>query len=175
MNRYNIRIDGDVVANPFTYEELLLNDILVFDDIEVKQITKSNWTNIKSFYFPEERNEAPVSENNYSTGEDGQISFKRKRLIQNQQEFTIDEFGQVVSQNNIGGGSNSTSNTHGTNSCTTSCMSSSSNSDDNTRWKIFFTIVAIIVFIAITCTTGWGALPVGVIGYFVLRAIWSGE
>ena len=54
MNRYNIRIDGEVMPNSYTYEELLMNDILGFDDIEVKQVSKSKWTNIKSFYFPEE-------------------------------------------------------------------------------------------------------------------------
>ncbi len=47
MNRYNIRIDGEVMPNSYTYEELLLNDILDFDDIEIKQVSKSNWTNIK--------------------------------------------------------------------------------------------------------------------------------
>lgn len=52
MNRYNIRIDGEVMPNSYTYEELLMNDILDFDDIEVKQVSKSKWTNIKSFYFP---------------------------------------------------------------------------------------------------------------------------
>ena len=42
------------MPNSYTYEELLLNGIFDFDDIEVKQVTKTNWTNIKSFYFPEE-------------------------------------------------------------------------------------------------------------------------
>ena len=46
MNRYNIRIDGEVMPNSYTYEELLMNDILDFDDIEVKQVSKSKWTNI---------------------------------------------------------------------------------------------------------------------------------
>ena len=57
MNRYNIKIDGDIMPNSYTYEELVLNGIFEFDDIEVKKESKSNWTNIKSYYFPEEHEE----------------------------------------------------------------------------------------------------------------------
>ena len=81
QNRYNIRIDGEVMPNSFTYEELLLNDILDFDDIEVKQVTKTNWTNIKSFYFPEEHDQTLALEDNYSIGEDGQAHFKDKNIL----------------------------------------------------------------------------------------------
>jgi len=77
MNRYNIRIDGEVMPNSYTYEELLLNDILDFDDIEVKQVTKSNWTNIKSFYFPEEHEDPQPSSEAYYVGEDGPSSFQK--------------------------------------------------------------------------------------------------
>ena len=42
MNRYNIRIDGDVMPNSYTYEELLLNGILDFDDIEVSKFPNQN-------------------------------------------------------------------------------------------------------------------------------------
>ena len=178
QNRYNIRIDGEVMPNSFTYEELLLNDILDFDDIEVKQVTKTNWTNIKSFYFPEEHDQTLALEDNYSIGEDGQAHFKdkkEKKTSQNQQEYTIDEFSQVVSNNNIGGSSNSTSNTREITSSTPRSTSSSSGSDDNTGWKIFFTIVAIIIFIVITCTTGWGSIPAGIVGYWTLKSIWGND
>ena len=79
MNRYNIRIDGEVMPNSYSYEELLLNDILDFDDIEVKQVSKTKWTNIKSFYFPEEHDEEQASVDNFSIGEDGQVHFKKQK------------------------------------------------------------------------------------------------
>lgn len=159
----------------YTYEELLLNDILDFDDIEVKQESKIKWTNIKSFYFPEEHDEGLSSADNFSIGEDGQVHFKKQKEAaknQSQQEYVIDEFGQVVSQKNIGGGSKSNSRAKTTTTPRTT-TSRSSSSDDNIGWKIFGTIVAIGVFIAITCTTGWGSIPAGAVGYFTLRSIWS--
>lgn len=180
MNRYNIRIDGEVMPNSFTYEELLLNDILDFDDIDVKQVSKSNWTNIKSFYFPEEHDDPQPSDEAYYVGEDGQVHFKKHKdetTNQSHREYSIDEFGQVVSQNNIGGGSNSASTSTSRNSSSASSSSSSSttSSGDNTGWKIFFTIVAIIIFIVITCTTGWGSIPAGIIGYWTLKTIWGDD
>lgn len=178
MNRYNIRIDGEVMPNSYTYEELLLNDILDFDDIEVKQVSKSKWTNIKSFYFPEEHDEVQSSVDNFSIGEDGQVHFKKqneKNRNQTQQEYVIDEFGQVVSRSNIGGSSNSNSTSRTEATTTSRTTSSSSSSDDNTGWKIFWTIVAIIVFIVITCTTGWGSIPAGIIGYWTLKTIWGDD
>ena len=178
MNRYNIRIDGEVMPNSYTYEELLLNDILDFDDIEVKQVSKSKWTNIKSFYFPEEHDEVQSSVVNFSIVEDGQVHFKKqneKNRNQTQQEYVIDEFGQVVSRNNLGGSSNSNSTSRTEATTTSRTTSSSSSSDDNTGWKIFWTIVAIIVFIVITCTTGWGSIPAGIIGYWTLKTIWGDD
>lgn len=169
MNRYNIRIDGEVMPNSYTYEELLLNDILDFDDIEVKHESKSNWTNIKSFYFPEEHDEATSANDNFYVGEDGQVHFKE------QKEYAIDEFGQVVSQNNIGGGSNSTLTSENSTQETPSRSSSTSSSSDNTGWKVFFTIVAIVIFIVITCTTGWGSIPAGIVGYWTLKTIWGDD
>lgn len=172
MNRYNIRIVGEVMPNSYTYEELLLNDILDFDDIEVKQVSNSKWTKIKSFYFPEEHDEEQSSVDKFAIVEDDQVHLK-KQTEKTQQEYIIDEFGQVVSQNDIGGGSNSTSKAN--TATTSSNTSSSSNRDNNTSWKVFCTIVAIIIFIVITCTTGWGALPAGLAGYWTLRTIWSDD
>lgn len=87
-----------------------MNDILGFDDIEVKQVSKSKWTNIKSFYFPEEHENEVSSDQNYYIGEDGQVNFHNQKENKNSrtQQYVIDEFGQVVSQNNIGGGSHLT-------------------------------------------------------------------
>ena len=91
MNRYNIRIDGEVMPNSYTYEELLMNDILGFDDIEVKQVSKSKWTNIKSFYFPEEHENEVSSDQNYYIGEDGQVNFHNQKENKNSrtQQYVI--------------------------------------------------------------------------------------
>lgn len=154
MNRYNIRIDGEVMPDSYTYEELLLNDILDFDDIEVKQVTKSNWTNIKAFYFPEEHTEEAHAESAYTVDENGQIHFnKPQENKKKEKEYVIDEFGQVVSRNNLAGSNSSSSNSRDTSTASSTNTSTSSNSGDNsTGWKIFFTIVAIIIFIVITLT-----------------------
>lgn len=178
MNRYNIRIDGEVMPNSYTYEELVLNDILDFDDIEVKQVSKSNWTNIKSFYFPEEHTEEAHTESTYTVDENGQVHFKKpqEKKKKKEQEYVIDEFGQVVGRNNMGGhNSSSTSSTSSSTHSSSSSTTSSSTNDNGNGWKIFFTIVAIIVFIAITATTGWGAIPAGAVGYYTLKSIWGDD
>ncbi len=163
------------MPNSYSYEELLLNDIFDFDDIEVKQVTKSNWTNIKSFYFPEEHEEEKSESSSDSyVDENGQAHFNNGgSKNENQSEYVINEFGEVVSRNNIGGGSSSSDNSPSSSSSLSSSSSSSSSSDDNTGWKVFFTIIAIIIFIVITCTTGWGSIPAGAVGYVILRCIWS--
>lgn len=178
MNRYNIRIDGEVMPNSYTYEELLLNDILDFDDIEVKQVTKSNWTNIKSFYFPEEHTDCDPLESSYMVDENGQVHFNKpqeKKKKEKGQEYVIDEFGQVVSSSNIGGSNSSIPNSRDNTSTSSSTTTSSSSSDNGTGWKIFFTIVAIIIFIVITATTGWGSIPAGIVGYYTLKTIWGDD
>ena len=136
------------MPNSYTYEELLLNGILDFDDIEVKQVSKSKWTNIKSFYFPEEHENEVSSDQDFNIGEDGQVHFHNQKEKKNSQtqQYVIDEFGQVVSQNNIGGGSLSTSQPQTT---TTSSNTYSSSSSDNTGWKVLLTIAAIIIFIVL--------------------------
>lgn len=165
MNRYNIRIDGEVMPNSYTYEELLLNEIFEFDDIEVKLVSESKWTNIKSFYFPEEHEDVSPNNCNSQIEEDGQNYSSNTQTSPNPQ-YTIDEFGQVVSNHNIGGGTSTTSPSGST-------STSSSQSTDNTGWKVFLTILAIIVFITITVTTGWGSIPAACVGYMTLRAIWG--
>lgn len=168
-------MDGEVMPNSYSYEELLLNDIFDFDDIEVKQVSKSNWTNIKSFYFPEEHESATSqSSSDFYVDDKGQAHFRNQgNKKEEQPEFIINEFGEAVSRNNIGGGSSSNSSSSSSSSSSRSTSSSTSSSDDNTGWKVFFTIVAIIIFIIITCTTGWGSIPAGAVGYVILRSIWS--
>ena len=92
-----------------------------------------------------------------------------------QEDYTIDEFGQVVSQHNIGGGSISNSSSTYTSSSNSSNQSYNTSSNDNIGWKIFFTIITIIVFIVITCTTGWGSIPAGYVGYTILKSIWGDD
>lgn len=171
MRRYNIRMDGEVMPNSYSYEELLLNDIFDFDDIEVKEVSKSNWTNIKSFYFPEEHeSDTSRSTSDFDVDDKEQAHFHNQGTKKGvQPEFVINEFGEAVSRNNIGGGSSSNSSS----SSSSSSSSNTSSSDDNTGWKVFFTIVAIIIFIVITCTTGWGSIPAGAVEYVILRSIWS--
>ena len=176
MNHYHIRIDGEIMPNSYTYEELLLNGIFDFDDIEVKQVSKSNWTNIRTYYFPEEHKGISSESQSFYIDENGQVRFSKKdRKNQTQEDYTIDEFGQVVSQHNIGGGSIANSSSTGTSSSSSSNQSYNTSSDDNKGWKIFFTIVAIIVFIVITCTTGWGSIPAGLVGYWTLKSIWGDD
>lgn len=175
VNRYNIRIDGEVMPNSYTYEELLLNDILEFDDIEVKQVSKSNWTNIKSYYFPEEHEDDQSTSQDFYGDENGQAHFNgnQSKKKESDPEYVINEFGEMVRR-----GSSSSSNSAGTTSTPTSSTrssSSTSSSSDGNGWKIFFTIVAIVIFIVITCTTGWGSIPAGIVGYYTLKTIWGDD
>lgn len=168
-------MDGEVMPNSYTYEELLLNDILEFDDIEVKQVSKSNWTNIKSYYFPEEHEEDQSTTQDFYVDENGQAHFKenqskRKEL---EPEYVINEFGEMVRQG--GNSSNSSTGSSSSSSTSTRSTSTSSSSSDGNGWKIFFTIVAIIIFIVITCTTGWGSIPAGIVGYYTLKTIWGDD
>lgn len=164
------------MPNSYTYEELLLNGIFDFDDIEIKQVSKSNWTNIRSYYFPEEHENASSNTQKYFIDENGQAQFSKEECRKNRRrdDFTIDEFGQIVSQHNIGGGLNSVS-SNSTSSPNRSKESYNTTSDDNKGWKIFFSIVVFVVFIVITCTTGWGSIPAGALGYWIMRSIWGDD
>lgn len=68
-NQYNVRIDGQVMPDSYSYEELIVNGILDFEDIEVKNVNDNYWRNVKDFYFPEEHDDA----SNYEIDECGQI------------------------------------------------------------------------------------------------------
>lgn len=168
-------MDGEVMPNSYTYEELLLNDILEFDDIEVKQVSKSNWTNIKSYYFPEEHEDDPSANQDFYVDENGQAHFKgnQSKKKETEPEYVINEFGEMVRRG--GNFSSSSSGLTSTSSSSTRSASTSSSSSDGNGWKIFFTIVAIIIFIVITCTTGWGSIPAGIVGYYTLKSIWGDD
>lgn len=174
MNRYNIKIDGEVMPDSYTYEELVLNDVFEFDDIEVKKDSKSNWTNIKSYYFPEEHTSSEAQSSDFYVDDSGQVHLNNGQPKKKEFEYVINEFGEMVQQGTSRKKNNRISS--GTSSNTSSpSYSSSTSSGDNTGWKVFFTIVAIIIFIVITCTTGWGSIPAGIVGYGVLKAIWSDD
>lgn len=163
------------MPNSYSYEELLFNGVFDFEDIEVKQIFQSDWTSIRSYYFPEEHDTSSQDVQGVYVDENDPVGFSNKdRKCQSQEDYTIDEFGQVVSRRNIGGGSNANTSSTSTSSSSYS-QSYNTSSDDGNGWKIFLTIVAIIVFILITCTTGWGAVPAGVVGYLTLKNIWSDD
>lgn len=165
------------MPNSYTYEELLLNDVFEFDDIEVKQVSKSNWTNIKSYYFPEEHEDSDKDTSEYYVDDQGQVHFKNDKNSKKQEsEYTINEFGEMVRQGGRGGETKSKKSRTSTRTSSNSSSSSASSSGDNTGWKIFLTIAAIIIFIVITCSTGgWGSLPAGPIGAMVLKSIWSDD
>lgn len=142
MRRYNIKIDGEVMPNDYSYEELVINDILEFDDddnIYIKLVSDYNWSTIKGYVFPEE-----------------------------QESYIIDEFGRVVSQNNIGGGGTtptasirpSTLSTSLTSSSRPSMPSTSPNNtsplthNNDTVIAIIAIIMFIIIFIVLPCIFG---------------------
>ncbi|MDE6668378.1 MAG: hypothetical protein K2K26_01695 [Muribaculaceae bacterium] len=161
MNRYNIRIDGEVMPNSYTYEELLLNDILDFDDIEIKQISKTNWSSIKEYCFPEEHENDSSDIDKYTVDENGQVHFNRsnQEVSTTNNNYMINEFGEVVNRDNIGSSSsfpigNNGSSTVSRASRSSTYNSSISSSDDNTGWKVILTIIAILILIVIMFTLG---------------------
>ena len=158
MNRYNIRIDGEIMPDSYTYEELLLNDILDFVDIEIKKESEYNWTKIEFFYFPEEQEEGQTYENDFYIAEDGQVHFNGQL-----EEFRNNKHKDAEGHTNLD--MPSRINSHTTNNI--------SGSSDNIGWKIMITILIIIIFIAITCTIGWWSIPAGIIGYCILMSVWG--
>lgn len=174
MNRYNLKIDGEVMPNSYTYEELILNGIFEFDDIEVKEESKSDYTNIKSFYFPEEHEDSGsrISDFDIEDNEQAYLKNCQDQKEINESEYVINEFGEMIRKG--GSSSSGRSSTQKERASSTQTYSSSSSSGDNTGWKVLLTIVAIIVFLAITfSTTGWGSLPAGPICYVVIKSIWN--
>jgi hypothetical protein len=163
MNRYNIKIDGEISPNSYLYQELEGMDIFEFDDIEVKQVTKHNWTPLSAYYFPEKQN------SNIRVDEYGQVHLNSKTQS-NSSQYSIDEFGQVIRANHEQ--NNSTNNTSSSN---TNSASTSSSSDDgwDVFWKVILTIVVIGICIAIaTCTNGYGT-PLLIGGYYAVKYIWN--
>lgn len=181
MNRYNIRIDSEVMPNSYTYEELLLNDILDFDDIEVKQVSKSNWTNIKSFYFPEEHEEDKSITQDFYVDESGQAHFmgNQSKKKESEPEYVINEFGEMVRRGDNFSNVNSSANRNGSSSSTgsspSSFSSSSSSSSDFDGWKILKIIITVIIVgfvIAVIAVDGWGAISIPPVAW-ILNKMWN--
>ena len=179
MNKYHIRIDGVQSVDSYTYQELVDMGLFDFgeDGIEIKNVTSSNFSPLKSYYFTE-RN--IISNSSHRVDEFGEIPNK----VHN--GAYIDEYGQIVRPNRS---SNSMSNTTTTSSVNNSSSNSSSsstnsnNSSSNNEGELFLRIVGSIVVVAIglwilfamaDADVGdfWSLIPMG-IGYYILKLIWG--
>ena len=177
MNQYHIRIDGEQATVSYTYQELV--DMRIFEldadslnGIEVKKITKPNFTPLKSYCFPERQS----NESSYYVDEYGQIHRRNSSQSNDHNGAYVDEFGQIVRPNSPSSSSSSSSSSTSTNSSSTSSSGStySSGSDGwTTFWRIIGTIIVIGLVIAISAGTSGYGTPIAVGGYYALRAIWN--
>lgn len=171
-------MDGEVMPNSYTYEELLLNDILEFDDIEVKQVSKTNWNNIKSYYFPEEHEEDHSTSHDFYVDENGQAHFKGNQSDKKEPEleYVINEFGEMVRQGGRSSNANSsTTKTNSSRSTSPTYSSSSSSSSDFDGWKILKIIITILIIgfvIAVIVADGWGAISIPPVAW-ILSKMWN--
>ena len=172
VNRYNVRIDGQVAPRSFTYEELLINDFLELDDIEIQKVGTKNWTIVTAYYFPEEHDneKQKTDEQDYFVDESGQAHFKRKMQSNGKEspDYKIDEYGQVVRSDYARPSSKSSSSSRSSPS-----SSPTPKPDNNTGWKILGSIVVIAIAILIGLT-GWiGTAGAACGAIFCLRQIWA--
>ena len=154
-NLYQVKIDEQIIPNSFTYEELLLNGILDFDDIFIKNVYDQIWYRVSEFTFPEEQ-DLDISVNNPS--------------ISNQPTFEIDDCGQVI---NHGGRIQTPSNTQQHTSSDSTYSNTNNDSDDGIIWKIIFTIIAIVIVIVLFCNSVISGTVAGVCGAMFLQQIWK--
>lgn len=179
MNQYHIRIDGEQSTNSYTYQELVDMGLFELDadslnGIEIKKTTKSNFTPLKSYCFPERQS----NENSYYVDEYGQIHRRNISPRNNHNGSYVDEFGQIVRPNS----SSSTSSNNSSNS-TNSSSSNSNNTASGEGWKIFFKVLGTIIVLAIgisiaiaIANAGGGkflvAIPIVAV-YWILKLIWG--
>ena len=159
-NLYQVRIDGEIMPNSFTYEELLLNGILEFDDIYIKNVYNQYWCKVSEFIFPEEQDPAYLD----GLGESKAVS---------QATFEIDDCGQVINLGNIINTHNTTPYSSNTTSNNTNQNHSNQSSDDGSIWKIIFTIIAIIIVIILFCNNVISGTVAAICGYMIIRQIWK--
>lgn len=170
MNQYHIRIDGEQSTDSYTYQELVDMGLFELDadslnGIEVKKITKTNFTPLKSYCFPERQS--------------------------NKSSYYVDEYGQIHRGDTASSSSSSTSpsfpNSSGSTntslsglsspSSSSSSSNSTSNSDDlDLVWRIIGTILVLAIGIPILINVGldgfWGAV-IFVVGGCILFSIWD--
>lgn len=155
MIQYNVRMDGEVLPDTFTYEELLVNNILDFEDIEVKPITQTTWVKIKDFHFPEE-NES------FRVDADGTVIFDSRPCS----HTSVTPSSQT---------SNSTNSSINNSTSAYSTPSSPPNNADSIGYKLLWTFIIIIIGIAF-CSMGIiGVVAAFVAGGYVLALIWFGD
>ncbi len=172
MNRYHIRIDGEQSTGSYTYQELV--DMGLFDlgadginGIEIKKVTKPNFTPLRSYCFPEKQNDS----SSYYVDEYGQIH-RNNSTENNDQSAYVDEYGQIVRPNTDTSSSTTTSSSNNTTSSTSSNYSSSGDGWA-TFWKIIGSIIVIGLVIAIAAGTNGYGTPIAYGGYLALKAIWD--
>lgn len=167
MNRYNVKIDGEISPNSYTYQELEDLGIFEFDEIEIKQTNKQSWTPLTSFYFPE-KHDSSINIDEY-----GQVHLKNNT---DTPKYKIDEFGQIIRtehENTSSNNSSQTSTSSSSGSNNSSNYSSSSDDGWNTFWKVIGTIIVVGICIAIAAGTNGYGTPVVVGGYYACKAIWD--
>lgn len=158
-NLYQVRIDGEIMPNSFTYEELLLNEIFEFDDIYIKNVYNQYWCKVSEFTFPEEQDPAYLE----GIGESKEVS---------QSTFEIDDCGQVINRGNIIQTSDITSSSSNTSSNSNQNHSNQS-SEDSSLWKIIFTIIAIIIVIILFCNNVISGTVAAICGVMIIIQIWQ--
>lgn len=173
MNQYHIRIDGEQSTDSYTYQELVDMGLFELDadslnGIEVKKTTKTNFTPLKSYCFPERQS----NESSYYVDEYGQIHRKNTSQRNDHNGAYVDEYGQIVRPNSPDSSSSSSSST--SSSSSSSSPNYSSNNDGwETFWRVIGTIIIIAIVIAIIAGTGGIATPVAFGAAYALRAIWK--
>ena len=159
MNRYNIRIGSDILPDSFTYDELKQNG--VFDPeyrgigAYVRKVGETTWTPVDSYPFPERTPSGSTPPPFHGTA--GNVSQNKSKT-----GYTINEFGEAVKDGPSGGGGQISGN-----------RKPAKQKGDDTGFKVFMTIFVVIVFIIITATTGWGAIPAGAVGAAAINQIWK--
>lgn len=175
MRRYNVRIDGEVMPGDYSYEELLLNDILDDECNEVKPVSGTRWTKVLSYRFPEE-NSTPTSTmgEGFTVDENGQAHFSAPVHIETPQQrednsqFRINEYGEMVERNRR------TSSTSGQPRNNQPQQTSYSN-DDGDGWLVFWTIVIIIAGLCIVFNveSAWSKIITILVGCWLIWCIWD--
>lgn len=140
--------------------------------IEVKKTTKTNFSPLKSYCFPECQSK---DSSNY-VDEYGQIHRNNASKRNDYNGAYVDEFGQIIRPNSSKRSSSSSSSSTSSSSSSTSPNYSSNNDGWETFCtflRVIATIVIVALVIAIIVGTGGIATPTVAGAYFAIRAIWD--